>query len=153
MHEQQQPPGRPGGAAAPAGEPAAGSSPDDSEQSLRHRFRQFFRRNRALDLTYRVVVGVLGAAITLGGLALIPLPGPGWLIVFAGLALLASEFRWAQRVLDFARDKVHAWTEWVKRQSIMVRAALALGTLLVVAAAVGAFLYVRGVPDWLPLIG
>jgi uncharacterized protein (TIGR02611 family) len=36
-------------------------------------------------------------------LGLIPYPGPGWLVVFAGLALLATEFERAQRVLTFAR--------------------------------------------------
>jgi uncharacterized protein (TIGR02611 family) len=37
---------------------------------------------------------------------LVPLPGPGWLIVFAGLAILATEYVWAQRLLNYAKTKV-----------------------------------------------
>ncbi len=84
------------------------------------------------------------------GLVLVPFPGPGWLIVILGLLILASEFTWAQRLLDFVRDKVRAWTEWMKRQSLAVRMAVGLAT----AAFVGAVLYgvalLVGVPSWIP---
>ncbi len=84
------------------------------------------------------------------GLVLVPFPGPGWLIVILGLLILASEFTWAQRLLDFVRDKVRAWTEWMKRQSLAVRMAVGLAT----AAFVGAVLYgvalLLGVPSWIP---
>jgi uncharacterized protein (TIGR02611 family) len=83
---------------------------------------------------------------------LLPLPGPGWLIIFAGLALLATEFAWAGRLLDYARDKVLGWTHWVGRQSLLVRAAIGLGGLLLVAAAIWLYLATQGVPDWLPLV-
>jgi uncharacterized protein (TIGR02611 family) len=119
-------------------------------QPLRHPFRAFFARHRTLDVVYRVAVGVVGGAIVLGGLALIPLPGPGWLIVFGGLALLATEFAWAGRLLDFARGKVRGWTQWVGRQSLAVRAGIGLVGLLLVAGAVWAYLAIQGVPGWLP---
>ncbi len=32
------------------------------------------------------------------GVRLVPLPGPGWLIVFLGLAILGTEFAWARRL-------------------------------------------------------
>lgn len=116
----------------------------------RHPFRAFFARNRGLDLTYRVVIGVVGTAIVVGGIALIPLPGPGWLIVFAGLAVLATEFAWAGRLLDFARAKVRSWTDWATRQSVLVRMAIGLAGLLLVAGAVWVYVEVWGVPSWLP---
>lgn len=122
----------------------------------RHPFRAFFARNRTLDLTYRIVIAVVGISIVLGGLALIPLPGPGWLIVFGGLAVLATEFAWAARLLALARAKVHGWTSWVTRQSVLVRAAIGLGGLMVVAGALWLYLTVWGtpgwVPDWVPLV-
>ena len=40
------------------------------------------------------------------GIPLIPLPGPGELIIVGGVALLATEFPAAQKVLDDTRDKV-----------------------------------------------
>jgi uncharacterized protein (TIGR02611 family) len=142
----------------PAEQPTATAEQGDDdavpgdESPLRHPFRRFFQRHRTLDTTYRVVVGIIGAAIVLGGIALIPLPGPGWLIVFAGLALLATEFAWADRLLDFARDKVRGWTHWVGRQSILVRALIGLGGLLLVAGAIALYVSWQGVPDWLPLV-
>ena len=128
------------------------ADPPESD-GQRHPVRVFFARHPALDLAYRLVVGVIGTAVVLAGIALIPLPGPGWLIVFAGLALLATEFAWAGRLLDFARSKVRGWTDWVTRQSVPVRAAIGLGSLIVLGAAVWLYLATQGVPGWLPSVG
>lgn len=54
----------------------------------------------------RVAITVAGFAVIVVGLILVPLPGPGWLIVFGGLAILATEYVWARRLLDFAKNKV-----------------------------------------------
>jgi len=116
-------------------------------------YRAFLRRNRALDLTYRVIVGIVGATIIVIGIILLPLPGPGWLVIFGGLFVLSTEFAWAERLLDYARDKVRAWTEWVKDQSLLIRALIGLGCLLIVAVAVLAYVALQGVPNWIPLIG
>ncbi|RJK92995.1 TIGR02611 family protein [Vallicoccus soli] len=99
---------------------------------------------------YRATVAVLGAAVVALGVVLLPLPGPGWLIIFAGLALLATEFAWAQRLLGFARERVAAWTRWLGRQSWPVRGAVAAGCALVVVLALGAVVAVTGVPAFLP---
>jgi uncharacterized protein (TIGR02611 family) len=56
----------------------------------------------------RAGVTVVGFALILAGIVLIPLPGPGWLIVFAGLAVLATEYAWAERALNAARTKAKA---------------------------------------------
>jgi Putative transmembrane protein (PGPGW) len=52
-----------------------------------------------------VVVAVLGGLLTLAGIALLVLPGPGFVLVAAGLAVLATQFEWAKRPLDYARNK------------------------------------------------
>ncbi len=57
----------------------------------------------AVHHTKRFVVGVIGTTIVLIGLALLVLPGPGLLVIIVGLAVLASEFVWAQRFLGHAR--------------------------------------------------
>ena len=54
----------------------------------------------------RVAVTIAGFVVMIVGLILVPLPGPGWLIVFAGLAILATEYVWARRLLNFAKAKV-----------------------------------------------
>jgi uncharacterized protein (TIGR02611 family) len=80
----------------------------------------------------RWTIGIAGTAVLVVGIIAIPYPGPGWLIVFTGLAILATEFAWAQRVLDFAKGKYDAWTVWLKRQHVAVRVAVLMLTGLVV---------------------
>lgn len=128
--------------------------PDGSvldEVAERLGFRAFFAKHAWLDLTYRVVVGVIGASIVVIGFILIPLPGPGWLIVFAGLAILSTEFVWAGRLLNYARGKVQDWTQWVTRQSLLVRGLITLTGLLAIAGAFWAYDVVVGLPSWVPM--
>ncbi|MGQ0776695.1 MAG: TIGR02611 family protein [Pseudonocardiales bacterium] len=85
------------------------------------RFREWVRSRPGVDLTYRLAVAVVGTAVLIAGVAAIPYPGPGWLIVFAGLAILGTEFLWAQRVLRFLRHRYDAWTGWLRSQPRGVR--------------------------------
>ncbi|MPQ99203.1 TIGR02611 family protein [Modestobacter sp. I12A-02628] len=84
------------------------------------------------------------------GLLLIPLPGPGWFIVFGGLFVWATEFTWAERLLAFARAKVGAWSEWLGRQPRWVQGLVGLATLAFVYGVVVVTLHVAGVPGWVP---
>src|SRR4051794_19704946 len=122
------------------------SSPADRIRVVRERIRS----RRLTRIVYRFVVGLLGVALTLGGLLLVPLPGPGWLVVFAGLAVLATEFEPARRLLTFGRGRLGAWTAWLTRQGVAVRAAVLLGTGGFVVAAVYVMALVVGVPGWVP---
>lgn len=71
--------------------------------------------------TKRVFTGVVGGSVVLIGVVLIPYPGPGWLIVFAGLAILATEFEFASKALDWLKEKYEAWTSWLKRQNKFIQ--------------------------------
>ena len=53
-------------------------------------------------------VAIGGVVVILIGIPMIPLIGPGWLVVFTGLAILASEFEWAGRLRDRIRDRFRA---------------------------------------------
>jgi uncharacterized protein (TIGR02611 family) len=53
----------------------------------------------------RLVVGAVGGLVTALGVVLLVLPGPGILVVLAGLAILASEFHFARRLLAWARKR------------------------------------------------
>lgn len=53
----------------------------------------------------KLAAALLGGILTLGGIALLVLPGPGFLLIAAGLAVLATQFAWAQRPLAYAQDK------------------------------------------------
>lgn len=110
-------------------------------------FRSRIHANPTMRSTYRIAVGVVGTIVLVAGIIAIPYPGPGWLIVFAGLGILASEFTWARRVLRFARGKYNAWTSWLGRQSMVVRMmVLGLTGLIVVATLylLGAFYLLAG---------
>jgi len=62
-------------------------------------FRTWIKKTQAGRVFWRVFIGLLGGTITvLGSIALIG-PGPGILIVLAGLGILATEFAWAGRVM------------------------------------------------------
>jgi uncharacterized protein (TIGR02611 family) len=53
----------------------------------------------------RVAVTIAGFAVILVGFALLVLPGPGLLVIIAGLAILGTEYVWAQRLLRIAKEK------------------------------------------------
>jgi uncharacterized protein (TIGR02611 family) len=80
----------------------------------------------------RTFIAIAGTLVVLVGIVAIPYPGPGWLIVFAGLAILATEFAWAQRVLDRARRHYDAWVAWIEKRSLGIRFVVLLLTSCVV---------------------
>ena len=90
-----------------------------------------FRRH-----TKKALVGVIGGLVVLVGLVLIPYPGPGWLIVFGGLAILATEFEFANAALRYAREKYDAWVDWLRLQRLFVRLAVLTFTVLVIVVTV-----------------
>jgi tellurite resistance protein TerC len=51
----------------------------------------------------RIVVAILGFTVLLVGVAMVILPGPAFIVIPLGLAILATEFVWAQRLLAKAK--------------------------------------------------
>lgn len=110
-------------------------------EDKRWRIRRKAAANPVTDIAWRVAVGVLGGAVTaLGVIALIG-PGPGWLIVFIGLGILASEFAWAERALFKAkmaalqakrRALSPALRGWLIAAVILLALLIALGVWLLV---------------------
>ncbi|GAA4407958.1 TIGR02611 family protein [Tsukamurella soli] len=100
----------------------------DTVRSARDRARA----TRHGEVLWRVGVAVAGTVVLAAGVIMIPYPGPGWLVVFAGLGILASEFDWAKRVLRFARRYYDAFTTWLGRQHILVKGLFGLFTFAVV---------------------
>jgi len=95
--------------------------------------------NKVLSHSKKVLVGIVGGTIVLIGLVLVPYPGPGWLVVFAGMAVLASEFEFAERILAYAHGKYDAWMEWIARQSWPIRLVVLALTGLVVLVSLWLF--------------
>ena len=114
------------------------------------RWRRRLGNRRSVNHSYRVVVGIIGGLIVAVGLATIPLPGPGWLTVIAGLFVLATEFTWAERLLEFTKKHVKRWTDWVGAQPVWVRTLIAAATAAFVYGVLVITLHMTGVPDWVP---
>src|SRR5687767_6628768 len=98
-------------------------------------------RHRERSKVVRAAVVIVGFLIVLVGLAMIPLPGPGLLVVAAGLAVLALEFVWAERLLEQTIDRMSDATDRVKRASRAQQAFLVvIGALAAVAALTAVYL-------------
>lgn len=121
------------------------------------KWRAKIRANPHSHRIYQWCVFAVGLVVVVLGLLMVPLPGPGWLVVIFGLLIWASEFERAQRVLDFVRDNVRKWNAWVMRRSLIVRALIGLATMLFVFAVIwlvfkttGSIKYVPGdYQDWM----
>jgi hypothetical protein len=82
-----------------------------------------------------VVIAVLGGLLTLAGIGLLVLPGPGFVLVAAGLAVLATRFSWAKKPLDYAKDKAEQGIEEVGKSPLRAAGA-AIAALVLVALGV-----------------
>ncbi|OLO98729.1 TIGR02611 family protein [Mycolicibacterium porcinum] len=102
-------------------------------------WREGLRSRPAADFTYRIVIGVVGTLVLAVGIIAIPYPGPGWAIVFLGLAILASEFAFAKRALHYVRVRYDAVMAWFDRQHIAVKGLSAAFTALVVVGTLWLF--------------
>jgi len=80
---------------------------DPVERLAEKRARRWYELGRSPNVivrqAYRMIVLVVGLTIVVGGVAMFVLPGPGILVVIAGLAILATEFVWARLLLQRAR--------------------------------------------------
>jgi uncharacterized protein (TIGR02611 family) len=56
-----------------------------------------------IKIVRRIIVTVIGATVLLIGIALLVLPGPAFIVIPIGLAILATEYAWARRWLKRAR--------------------------------------------------
>src|SRR5712692_4008234 len=54
----------------------------------------------------RIAVAFVGGIVVAVGVVMLVLPGPGILVIPAGLAILATEFQWARRLLHHLRKLI-----------------------------------------------
>lgn len=111
------------------------------ERPLGSRAPQFVQASRTLHLAWQVGVFTVGLAIVGAGVLLLPLPGPGWLVIFGGMAVWATEFVWAQLVLRWTKRKVteaahRAMDPRVRRRNTI------LMTIVLLAVVIGVGLWI-----------
>jgi len=80
----------------------------------------------------RLVVLVVGIAFLGAGFAMIPLPGPGFLVILIGFIVLATEFAWAERALDRVRGRAAAAAGALNEQRIARAIAAVTGIALII---------------------
>jgi hypothetical protein len=88
----------------------------------------------------RIAVTVAGFAVLIAGGVMMVTPGPGVLVIVLGLAILATEWAWAERMLDKAKESGKV----VLDQATASPARIVLSVLLTlggIAAGIWGFLY------------
>ncbi|MET8245167.1 TIGR02611 family protein [Streptomyces sp. NPDC005202] len=126
---------------------ASGETKTDGAQDRRglgSRAPEFIRSRRVLHLSWQVGVFVIGLAVVAAGIVMLPLPGPGWVVIFGGMAIWATEFVWAQLVLRWTKRKVteaqRALDPRVRRRNII----LTTVGLVIVGVLVGIYVWKFG---------
>ncbi|PJN00899.1 TIGR02611 family protein [Streptomyces sp. CB01201] len=120
-------------------------SDEQGAAALGSRAPEFIKASRPLHLSWQVGVFVVGLAVVAAGIVMLPLPGPGWLVIFGGMAIWATEFVWAQLVLRWTRRKVteaaqKALDPKVRRRNIILTAV----GLVIIAVLVGIYVWKFG---------
>ncbi|HUR76211.1 MAG TPA: PGPGW domain-containing protein [Sporichthya sp.] len=94
------------------------------------------KRRRSVLLLRKVGIAIGGTLVLAAGIAMIALPGPGWLVIVAGLYILSLEFAWAERLFDRIKDKVidgahlAAANKWGSRLSVLSALGLIAGGIV-----------------------
>ncbi|MGW4817830.1 TIGR02611 family protein [Streptomyces sp. NPDC004227] len=119
-------------------------------RGLGSRAPAFVRSRRVLHLGWQAGIFLAGLLVVIAGVVMLALPGPGWVVIFGGMAIWATEFVWAQLALRWTKRKVteaaqQALDPEVRRRNI----ALTLTGLVIVAALAGVYVWRFGlVPPW-----
>ncbi len=116
-----------------------------AERQLGSRAPGFIKASRPLHLSWQVGVFVVGLGVVVAGVLMLVLPGPGWLVIFGGMAIWATEFVWAQLVLRWTKRKVteaaqRALDPKVRRRNII----LTTVGLVIMAVLVGIYVWKFG---------
>jgi hypothetical protein len=95
----------------------------------------------------RVTIAIIGGLVVLIGVALLVLPGPGLLLVLAGLLILASEFPALERYVDPVRDRAMKAAEDSVSSPLRIAGSVCAGLGLIGAG------IAWGLLPWLPFSG
>ncbi len=68
-------------------------------------------QDKSLKTVKRIIVAIIGFTVLIIGIALIVLPGPAFIVIPLGLAILASEFLWARRLLKKIKNTMRRQKE------------------------------------------
>lgn len=73
-----------------------------------------------LQITYRtarrVLIAVTGGLVVLTGIVMFVTPGPAFVVIPIGIAILATEFEWARRMNQKLKERAAAACEYVRNK-------------------------------------
>lgn len=123
---------------------------EESPQGGRERGRlhRKLHSHPVLALTTKIVVTLVGGLVLLAGVIMIFTPGQGILAIVLGLAILATEYAWAERWLRKARDKAAEARRRAEAMDPKVRRRRLLLAGLVLLVVVGAAVAYLATYDW-----
>ncbi|GAA4847363.1 hypothetical protein GCM10023201_43930 [Actinomycetospora corticicola] len=84
----------------------------------------------------RIAVTIVGVALVVVGVVLLVLPGPGLLLVLAGLIVLANEYPWAQRYVAPVRRQAITAAQFSVASRLRIAWTAAVGLALVIGGIV-----------------
>jgi len=64
----------------------------------------------------RIAVTVVGGVLLLAGGVMVVTPGPGLVVIILGLVVLGTEYAWARRALEKARDRAKRTADRIRRR-------------------------------------
>jgi uncharacterized protein (TIGR02611 family) len=115
--------------------------PPREKPSLAERLRARRHHHRHRHIVIRALFVIAGFTLLAGGIAMLVLPGPAFVVIPIGLAMLSLEFLWAERAMEKALAKAEEAKEKASRTSTGERVLIALGVLCAIGAAVAAELH------------
>ena len=115
-------------------------------------WRRAIRVNPIGALVWRTLVFLVGLAIILVGIPMVPLTGPGWVVIFIGLLVWSTEFMWARRVMLFVKGEVQAFNHWAVVLPLKLKVPMVIGSIIFGWLCMWAVFWVTGVPGWFPEI-
>ena len=106
-----------------------------------------------MNMLKRFAVTIVGVALLALGAAMMVLPGPGILVIVGGLALLATEYVWARKMLKTARAKAEEVQEAAVASPVRTAGTLLFGVVLLGVGLAMVFLRDVDLPFWSPVTG
>jgi uncharacterized protein (TIGR02611 family) len=97
--------------------------------------------HRERHLVFRLGFGIVGALILIAGLVMLVTPGPAFVLIPIGLAMLSMEFIWAERLLDKSLERAAMAQQKAAQTTRTQRVLAAIATQLAIAAIVLAILW------------
>ena len=97
------------------GNRTVGSNPTLSATEPLSKHSMIFRTVEQVRRVFRIVAGF---TFLFAGAVMLVTPGPGWLVIFLGLGLLAAEFVWARRLMERIKREGNRFKDVVRRQEM-----------------------------------